>query len=420
MKFFLNKNKTVLRVSFIALVAVSLIGASFFIIPSKPVSAEDDISNLNNQVEDRRREIDDLQKEIDAYKQKIAAKQKEARSLRNQLAIIENEVAKLGLDIQATEKKIQQTNLEIQALNIRIKQQEQRIAEQKGWLSEYIRLIYQEDQVSYLEVMLLNDSFSQFFDYFEQTQKIHSDLNDALNKLKSSQQELESQQAELETQKAAEEELKTQLTKQRDELDEKSTAQSVVLVQTRLNEQQYQNYVNQLQLEQQQINAEIFTLEKKIRAELESRENAQRFKDFGPARLTWPVDPGRGISAYFHDPDYPFRYIFEHPAIDVRVPQGTAIAAPEAGYVGKVKFAGDKSYAYIMLIHTDGISTVYGHVSGVNVKEDEFVTKGQIIGKTGGLPGSVGSGNLSTGAHLHFEVRLNGIPVNPLEYLPAL
>ena len=420
MRTFLNKNKIVLRVSFIALTLVSLIGASFFVIPSKPAAAEDDISGLNNQVEDRRREIDDLQKEIDAYKQKIAAKQKETRSLRNQLAIIENEVAKLGLDIQATEKKIQQTNLEIQALNIRIKRQEERIAEQKGWISEYIRLIYQQDQVSYLEVMLLNDSFSQFFDYFEQTEKIHSDLNDALGELKNSRQELENRQAELETQKATEEELKTQLTKQRDELDEKSTAQSVVLVQTKLSEQQYQNYVNQLQLEQQQINAEIFTLEKKIRTELESREKAQRFRDFGPARLAWPVDPSRGISAYFHDPDYPFRYIFEHPAIDVRVPQGTAIAAPEAGYVGKVKFAGDKSYAYIMLIHTDGISTVYGHVSGVSVKEDEFVTKGQVIGKTGGLPGSVGSGNLSTGAHLHFEVRLNGIPVNPLEYLPAL
>ena len=110
---------------------------------------------------------------------------------------------------------------------------------------------------------------------------------------------------------------------------------------------------------------------------------------------------------------------FEHPAVDIRAYQGTPIKAPESGYVARVQFRGDKSYAYIMLIHNDGISTVYGHISATYVKEDEYVSKGQTIGLTGGLPGSKGAGNLSTGPHLHFEVRLNGIPVNPLEYLPS-
>ena len=132
--------------------------------------------------------------------------------------------------------------------------------------------------------------------------------------------------------------------------------------------------------------------------------------------LDWPVN-SRRITTSFHDPEYPFRYLFEHPAIDIATAQGTSIKAPADGYVLKAVDAG-YGYSYISVIHANGISTLFGHVNKIYVKNNEYVTKGEVIGASGGMPGTKGAGNLTTGPHLHFEVRVNGIPVNALDFLP--
>ena len=125
--------------------------------------------------------------------------------------------------------------------------------------------------------------------------------------------------------------------------------------------------------------------------------------------LSWPLSPEKGISALFHDPTYPFRHLFEHPGLDLPAPTGTPVKAVAPGYVAWVK-VGRQYGNYIMIIHANGTATLYAHLSRTDVEPDQFVARGKVIG-------AVGSTGLSTGPHLHFEVRKNGIPTNPLNYL---
>ena len=178
-------------------------------------------------------------------------------------------------------------------------------------------------------------------------------------------------------------------------------------------EKEYQRLLSRAKAEQNEAAAEIASMEKLMRAKIAKMEGKKlSINDNG---MAWPVTKNV-LTTYFHDPDYPFRYIFEHPGVDIRAAQGTTLKAAASGYVARVKNGG-LGYSYIMIVHADGLSTVYGHVSKLYVKEDDYVIQGQRIGLTGGMPGTPGAGRLTTGPHLHFETRLNGIPVDPLGYL---
>ena len=98
-----------------------------------------------------------------------------------------------------------------------------------------------------------------------------------------------------------------------------------------------------------------------------------------------------------------------HTGIDIAVPTGTPVHASPAG---TVVYAGWMSgYGYLVAIdHGGGLATAYAHNSSLLVKVGEHVSQGQVIS----LSGSTGH---STGPHVHFEVRINGVPVDALLYL---
>lgn len=125
--------------------------------------------------------------------------------------------------------------------------------------------------------------------------------------------------------------------------------------------------------------------------------NAQISQPFGPS--TYWFEPPFGAYAHFHT------------GIDLVEPFGSPVYAADDGVVALVGSSSSGYGNYVVLAHSGGFNTLYGHLSASLVKVGQTVTQGTVIG----LEGSTGN---STGPHLHFELRIGQTPVNPAPYLP--
>lgn len=372
-----------------------------------------DIDELNQQVKEKKNTLDNLNQQVSIYQKKIAQKQAQVYNLQDQMALIENRIAKAELDIQLVRAEIDALNIELVLLEKQIEDKEARITLQKDTLSRLIRQINKLDDRSYLEVLLAHDSFSEFFDQLKYLEDIQSDLQISLDEIQGLKTDLEDKLALRTAKRQQLEDTKNQLEIEKADLSDEMNLKEILIQDTQSSESMYQELLNDLRQERAYIDSQVANLEATLRDKIEAMD--RNFSSGGETVLSWPASPARGITAYFHDPTYPFRHLFEHPGIDLRLYQGTPIRSSAPGYVVWAKQG--RSYGnFVMILHSNGISTVYAHLSSIQVKVDQFVERGEVIGLSGGMPGTPGAG-LSTGPHLHFETRKNGIPVNPLNYL---
>lgn len=414
------KIKTKFKI-YLSILTLALLG--FIFLPKSIQALEykmDDLNNvetwqINQDINEKRSEIQELKRQIDIYQKNITAKQNQLNTLNSQISTLDESIAKVNLEIEATELEIDTLNLNIENTQLKITAKEKEIGEQKTILAGVIRSLHRQQQKnSLLEILILNNSFSDFLADLSRLEDMRDNLFDGVENLNSIKIALDNNKQNLEQEKVELVTLNDILDSKKENLDGQKTVKFSLMATTKGQEAKYQELLSQAKEEQEQINSDIVYLEKIAREKVNRQLQLDNINSDG---LMWPVD-SRRITAYFHDPDYPYRYIFEHPAVDIATPQGTPIRAVESGYVAKTRDGGETGYSYIMLVHADNLSSVYGHVNVINVNTDEFVSKGDIIGYSGGMPGTRGAGNLSTGPHLHLEIRLNGVPVNPLNYLP--
>lgn len=397
------------------LILGSIFGANSFVLGENEIVLNAELRELNNEISNKKDRLKQIEEEQKKYADAIKQKQGERVSLANQMAILDSRIMRAELEMERVEIEIDQVNLEIKKAELEIALKEKEIENEKERISNILRLMYEHNQVSSLEILLLNDSLSDFLNQVKYLEDVSQEMSESLDNLVKYRRQLENNKEKLGEKNQELASLKAGLEKEKASLEHERGTKNILFDQVKTSENQYQSLLAKAKQEQAAAAADIASLERSVRAKISQMEgNKLEFNDTG---LIWPV-PKNTITASFHDPSYPYRHLFEHPAVDIRAAQGTPLKAAASGYVARVKFDGTTSYGYIMIVHGDGLSTVYGHVSKVYVKEDEYVVQGQAIGLTGGMPGTPGAGQLTTGPHLHFEVRKDGIPVNPLEYLP--
>ncbi len=393
----------------ILVVAVGAIGVRAA--SATPTTPE--IDTLNAQIKDQQSKAKDLDGLIQATQSSITAHQSDVQNLQNEIALLDNQIAEKQFTVARTQNEIDTVTLEIDLATKQITLHEDRIAKEKDLVEALIQRMNEEDATTPLDVLLENGTLSDAFARFEEVRKIGRDLETTLARVKDEKTAIEAEkQTQVEKQTALED-AKQALKDQMLELQTERDSKTSLVSETQDKEAEFQRILYELQQQQQSTTGEISDLQTKLKQQLQS---VDELLSRGNTTFSWPVDPSRGITAIFHDPLYPFRAIFEHPGEDIRASVGTPIRAAAGGYVAWTK-TGRMYGNYIMIVHSGGLATVYGHLSKFIAKPDTFVERGDIIGLSGGMPGQPGAG-LSTGPHVHFEVRLNGIPVDPEHYLP--
>lgn len=388
-------------------VLVCTIFIMFLLIQATDVFAEEtvEISNLNQEISDKKSKINQINNKIAEYQKQIAKKQTEELTLKGQLSILENRIAKTELQIEETGVEIHIVNVEMAVIEKELIDIQKKLDTEKTMIANVLRKIQVQDQQLALKLFYGNDSFSEFFNTLQYLEQVNVDLNKTLDNAKTTKQLAIEKRSNKEVKLSQFEELEDKLATEKYLLSSEIGASEHLIVQTKNSEKEFQALLQELKQEQAFINQEIISIQRELEGKLDKTEKLGE-----GAVLSWPLDPNiKGISATYHDPTYPFRNLFEHSGIDLPFPTGSSVSSAAPGYVAWAR-RGQQYGNYVMIIHTNGLATLYAHLSKISVSPDQFVARGQKIGE-------VGTTGFSTGPHLHFEVRKNGIPTNPLGYL---
>ncbi|MBR2560037.1 MAG: peptidoglycan DD-metalloendopeptidase family protein [Firmicutes bacterium] len=335
-------------------------------------------------------EYDDQIAEIEQEEEELKA---EMNAISDEIAAKESALISLEAEIEATNRKISETESLIKDLTEDIRRTEASISGQESDLGHRLRNMYKNGTVGFIDVILNSTDLTDFLTNMDLVQRIYENDAAVLQELEEKRTRLIEDKAALETAKAELEEAKESLAWQ--EAEAKETRDAL-----QAKKDELQARVDELEAEAERLREEAY---------LASLASDYTNPDGGSGVLGWPTD-SRYITGYFGYRQHPiWGYYHGHEGIDIGANTGDNIYAAEAGQVVISSWYGGYGYA-VAIYHGDGMTTLYGHNSALNVYVGQIVQRGEVIAYAG-------STGWSTGPHCHFEVQINGTPVDPLGYL---
>lgn len=354
-----------------------------------PVSAGGSIADLRYKQQQIEEQIKDIRQKADALKG-------EKKSIESEIQILDGELRALTLETEKQEIQKQEISMQIAESEQKITELTEEIDKNNELLEERLRVMYMNGTGGYMEVIL---NAENLIDALTRVDMIQLIVKSDVELLKS----INEQKLEVEELKVSQETKRHELTAIINDLNLK---QNEVLIASRSKENymvSLQNNIEEIQRQEAAMEEQSKQIEKDILA-------AQRAIEYAGGEMTWPVPGNYEITSPFGGRSHPITGVWSnHGGIDIRASYGKPIVAANDG---EVIYAGfHYSYGnYVIVDHGGGIATLYGHCSKLLVGKGQAVSKGDTIA----LIGSTGE---STGNHLHFEVRVNGVRKQPMDYL---
>ena len=353
--------------------------------------------------QERKQELENKLNDVKDAKQEVTTKKNsvldEIGELDSQIEEYETEITKLNKKITDLKKSIDKNEKEIKKLEKEFKEKEEAFVER-------MVAIYEDGQTTYLDMLLSSDNIVSFISSYYMISELAEADKAMMDSIQQQQSKIEETKKELENEK---QEIVTSKNKIEEKTKTLNNAKS-----------SKQSKVNSLTAQEKKLQAKIDEFNsaiKEAQKEIDKAiKNSSGYQGSFSGTLSWPVSTSSYgyniITSGYGRRDQPTAGAStSHKALDIGISYQT-VYAPADGYI--VTAGWQSGYGnFIMIKHSNSLYTCYGHLSGYKVSSGQTVTRGQAIATSGNT-------GVSTGPHLHFEVRTNGSydsRVNPLNYI---